>query len=464
MRMGRFSIEQWSDAALLTGALVAFGSTSISLVPIASAQTVSGPDASGNFTTKDVNGNTYVFNLNNVSAMGTSTLPVNVTPAGGTPQPDSVIIQNVGNNLFSANGTLATGAISCTINTQTRQVVSGNCPPFSALFPAGMAGIGTGGMAGTTTTLTPQQAAAMAAAPSTQNAGVAAVRSQTLVVTNMISDRVRSISRDLARSLVQPSSQPIGSSYRGIAAGSADSRWGVWGDASGSFIGNDTNVGYDGTSVVALAGIDYILDPAWIVGFNTGYVRGNLGLKSYSGTRTSNGAVVGPYASYIISPNFSLDGQFSYTRLSNDIATVVPGPSGGWNSNRLTGAVNLNGYADAGPIRLTGFTGYAYTWEGSNNSILSGVAPFSNNIRFGVLKLGGEAGCQFDQLEPYIPLTFEYQTTNPQDRTGRAALIVGAGLRYQWNDQLKAGILGTATEFETHWRDLKVEANLRWTF
>ena len=280
----------------------------------------------------------------------------------------------------------------------------------------------------------------------------------------MVSDRVRSISRDLARGLVQPSGRPIGSTYRGIAAGSADSRWGVWGDVSGSFIGNDTDVGYDGTSVVAIAGVDYILDPAWIAGFNTGYARGNLGLKSFTGTRTSNGAVLGPYASYIISPNFSVDGLFTYTRLSNNLATVAPGPSGGWNSNRFTGAANLNGYADAGPLKLTGYTGYAYTFEGSNNSVLSGVPPFSNNIHFGVFKLGGEAGCQFDQLEPYVPLSFEYQTTKPQDRTSRAALIVGAGLRYQWSDQLKAGILGTATEFQTHYRELKVEANLRWAF
>jgi hypothetical protein len=65
---------------------------------------------------------------------------------------------------------------------------------------------------------------------------------------------------------------------------------------------------------------------------------------------------------------------------------------------------------------------------------------------------------------PYVPLTFEYQTTKPEDSTGRLALIVGAGLRYQWSDQLKASILGTATEFQTHWRELKVEASLRWTF
>src|SRR5262245_28507742 len=119
-------------AVLMAGALVAFASTSF--FP-ASAQTVSGPDAAGNFTTTDVMGNTYMFNLNNVSGTGTSSLPVKVTTTGGTSQTDPVIVQNVGGSLFSANGTLATGAISCTVNAATRQVVSGNCPPFAPLFP-----------------------------------------------------------------------------------------------------------------------------------------------------------------------------------------------------------------------------------------------------------------------------------------------------------------------------------------
>jgi hypothetical protein len=367
-------------------------------------------------------------------------------------------VQNVGDSLFSANGTLATGAISCTVNAATRQVVSGTCPPFAALFPAGANVVG--GTTGVTTALTPQQAAAIATAPSAQSAGAGGVRAQSTITTNSISRRLRSISIELA----QPSGQPIASTYRGISAGSADARWGLWGDVSGSFLGNDTAVGYSGNSVVALTGIDYIPDPDWVVGFSTGYNRGNLGLKSFTGTRTANGAVVGPYASYIISPNFFIDGLVTYTGLNNNLATVAPGPNGSWHSNRVTGAGNLNGFWDLEPLKLTGYTGYSYTWEGANNSVLTNVPPFSNIMRLGLYKLGGEAAYKFDQFEPYVPLTFEYQTTKPEDSTGRFALIVGAGLRYQWSDTLRAGILATATELQTHYREVKVEANLRWAF
>ena len=416
------------------------------------------PDSGGNFTTTDANGNTYMFNLKNVSTTGTSTLPVAATPAGGRTQTDPVTVQNLTDSLYSAMGNLATGAISCTVNAQTRQVVSGNCPPFAPLFPA--AGLGPGGTTGIPVALTPEQAAAVATAPSAQAAGAGGVRAQTTVVSNSIARRLRSKSEELA----QPAGQPLASARRGISAGSDDTRWGLWGDASGSFIGNDTSEGYSGNSVVALAGIDYILDPDWIVGFSTGYTHGNLDLKSFTGTRASNGAVLGPYGSYILSPNFFLDGLITYTRLSNNLATVAPGPSGGWNSNRVTGAGNLNGFWDFDPVKLTGFTGYSYTWEGANNSVLSGVPPFSNIMRLGLFKLGGEVAYRYDQFEPYVPLTFEYQTTRPEDTTGRFALIVGAGMRYQWSDQMRGGILFTASEFQTHWRELKIEANLRWTF
>jgi uncharacterized protein with beta-barrel porin domain len=386
-----------------------------------------------------------------------TTVPITVALPSGASRTDPLSFQFQPGNLVSLTGNLLTGSVSCTINTATGQIVGGNCGAAGPLLGIIAPGVSP-------TVISPAQAAAMATAPSAKSAAAGAVRSQTLQVTNMISDRIRSISRDLANALGQSSGAPGASRYRGISAGSADTRWGVWGDASGSFIGNNSTVGYDGTSVVALSGIDYILDPNWLVGFNAGYTNGQLGLKSFTGTRTSNGGLVGPYASYIISPNFSVDGQFSYTRLSNNISTVAPGPTGNFTSNRYTGAADLNAYTDSDGIKLTLFTGYAYTYEGSQPSVLSNVPPFTNSIRFGVFKLGGEAGYPTGDFEPYLPLTFEYQTTKPQDQTSRAALRVGIGVRYRWTDQLKGGLLFTATEFQENWRDLKIEGNLSWTF
>jgi outer membrane autotransporter protein len=432
----------------LASAVIAVVFTNASLVPIAYAQTIVSvmTDAAGNTTARDSNGNTYQFNLSNVKAGSQpSTVVVTVASPNGTSQTGSLIVQNLRGTLFTVNGTIPNfGALSCTVHAATEQVVTGNCGPIFAA---------------------PTGAAATNFATSGPASALGAARSQTITVTSLVSERIRSFSRDLARGLAQTSSEAsVGSKYRGVAAGSPEALWGVWGDASGSFLRNDTSVGYNGTSVVALAGADYILNREWLLGFSAGYTRADLDLRSVTANRTSNGAVFGPYVSYIISPNFSADAQFEYTRLSNNLSAPAPTPSGSFDSNRYTGAVNLNGYADDGPWKLTGYAGYTYTWEGSSTTLLSTIAPFSNIVRFGALKLGGEAGYVIDQYEAYVPLTYYYETTTPRDMTSRSALILGVGLRYQASDVLKAGIQATATEIKSHTQDVRIEGNLRWSF
>ena len=79
-------------------------------------------------------------------------------------------------------------------------------------------------------------------------------------------------------------------------------------------------------------------------------------------------------------------------------------------------------------------------------------------------KLGGEAGYVAGRLEAYVPLTFLYETTTPRDSVGRVALLVGAGLRYQLCDNIRAGLVATSTEFQSHTRNVTVGGNLRWSF
>ena len=92
------------------------------------------------------------------------------------------------------------------------------------------------------------------------------------------------------------------------------------------------------------------------------------------------------------------------------------------------------------------------------------IPPFSDNNRYGVWKLGGEAGYVAGRLEAYVPLTFLYETTSPRDGVGRTALLVGAGLRYQLCDNIRAGLFATSTELQSHARNVTVGGSLRWTF
>src|SRR5262249_45462282 len=146
------------------------------------------------------------------------------------------------------------------------------------------------------------------------------VRSQTNAVIDEITARLRWVIRDLATVETVPDTPPggtvildnfssnesAGTKYRGLSAGSPDARWGVWADGSGSFLGNNTAIGYSGSSEVGLAGLDFLADRQWLLGFTAGYTHADLSLTPLGIPRLSrqvNGGLVGPYAAYIVAPN-----------------------------------------------------------------------------------------------------------------------------------------------------------------
>jgi outer membrane autotransporter protein len=264
------------------------------------------------------------------------------------------------------------------------------------------------------------------------------------------------------------SNEPLGYKYRGLSAGSPDVKWGVWTNGSGSFLGNNTSIGYSGGSELGLAGLDFLADRQWLLGFSAGYTHADLTLTPTGIPRLSrqvDGGLVGPYASYIINPHMALDALFNYTTLENSISAPTPLPNGGYHSNRVTAAAHLNIFTNYDALKLTGFGGYAYTWEGgSTSSVIGPGFGLANYVRYGAIRLGGEVSYRLDKFEPYIPLTFEYETTKPNDGTSRTAVVLGGGLRYRWNDTLAGELLAETTEVRTHTRDVLISAHLRQSF
>jgi uncharacterized protein with beta-barrel porin domain len=431
----------------IVGVLALINLLSLEVSGPARAQTI----VSGSFdrftkilTALDSVGNRYTANLSTFSPTSKSSVAGTFTPPSGTTQPVTFTVNPVGAGQFAVTSDLPTQSLlACSVNTVS---ISAACE--------------------------------LADTPRSLVASIKAeVHSQSNTVIGMITDRLRTLSRDLAQgsaaSLETPpggtvildnfSSNPV-PKYNGLSAGSDVARWGLWANASGSFLNNDNPANpLDGTSVVALTGLDYIVDRQWIFGVSAGYTHADLSLSPSSVTRQADGALVGPYAAYVIGPNWSVDALVNWTSLSNNISAPTPFPSGSYNSNRVTAASNLNYFTNYDAIKLTGFGGYAYTWEGGNPGAVLGSA-LANNIRYGAIRIGGEAAYDFGAFEPYLPLTFEYETTTPNDGTSRAALVLGAGLRYRWSDTLTGGLLVETTELKTHTRDVLVGAHLRWSF
>lgn len=295
--------------------------------------------------------------------------------------------------------------------------------------------------------------------------GQAVLRGQSNEVTSMVTARIR----DLVHGYGGPAQpfagmKPGNSGYHGLSAGSPDNPFGVWADASGSRLRNNSAIGYDTQSVVALSGLDYFINDNWLIGGVAGYTNAPVGLKSIPGRRRVNGAVVGPYAAYIIDKHFSVDAQINYTSLTNGLMIPVLGVNSNYHGDRVTGAINGNAFFDIDDYRFTGFVSYSYSFEHDDGPNILLFGPLGRNLRLGMLKIGGEVGRVFGSWEIYMPLTFEQETTAIVDNSSRSALVVGGGTRYQYSDTVKFGLQVTTTEIKDHTQDLTISGNLSVSF
>jgi uncharacterized protein with beta-barrel porin domain len=290
----------------------------------------------------------------------------------------------------------------------------------------------------------------------------AALRSQTDIADRGLSDyllwRLRGMAQALARTAAGDGSDGV---VRGMSAGSPAQNFAAWGDATASYLKNDTAAfANEGYGVTALAGIDDAYGEHWLFGFNAGYVRTQLKVKALGGTKLEDGATLGPYLSYVFGPHVAVDSSFTYGRLGNSFTG-----SSSFDADRFTGAANVDLFADSGGFKLSGIIGYVYA---SENPATSGVPAIVNGFptsqRYGAVKVSGEVAYPMGRAEPYLPLAYTYETTRPVDAVGRNTLTLGAGLRYQMSDSLNGSIQVTDDELRTHSRDDTVSANLRLSF
>jgi hypothetical protein len=357
------------------------------------------------------------------------------------------------------------GTITGTLNTSTGA--------FAGTFvgPPGTAQLSCTGSQTSANTVTGSCVAIVASSSSSsqgssistlKGAANAITRGQVEISTDILSDRIRSFSGAIARSLDtggQQSKLDRGY-YSGLSAGSSDFKWGVWIDSSGYDLGDSSIVAkFNGYGLGELVGVDYLATNKWLLGFNAGYVRTDVHIPAIAGHRLEDGEQLGPYVSYIASPHVSGDLLFNYSRLSNTSTGLA-----GFDSNRYSGAANVNFFYDVGGFALTGFMGYVYAIENPSSAAPGLIGGVPTSVHYGAVKVGGEAAYPIDKFEPYVPLTVEYETTNPKDGTGRGVVIVGAGLRYRFTDAIKGGISVTSDELRSNSTNIVGAANLRISF
>jgi uncharacterized protein with beta-barrel porin domain len=286
------------------------------------------------------------------------------------------------------------------------------------------------------------------------------LRDQTEDVLYDMDDLIRRKSRDMAQAKGGAPGAGAESGFAtGLSAGSEDKAWGIWFDGSGEHL-NDTSaiLTYSGYTATTLFGIDYNYRNDWLFGFSAGYVRTDLSVVQLAGSKLSQGAVLGPYLSYIVDQHVTIDAIFNYGRLDTSATNVAS-----FGSNRYTGLVSVNGFADAGGFRLTGYLNYTAADEIPDAGTASLIGGQPTHVTYSAFKLGGEAAYPLGDFEPYVPLAVIGQTNDTHDGTGQVAALFGGGLRYQFSDRIKAGIQ-ISEELRAHGETTLGSVNLRLAF
>jgi hypothetical protein len=397
--------------------------------------------------------NTVTFPLpNGDTVTATVTSPTTATAVAGGPVPfvgDLTLVGRTTNSLtFTGpvtSGSASAQVVNCTVTFPPAAAFSGQCGPFTVT--------GTNPMAVNT---------------AVKGAASGSTRAQVQSTVALLNNRFQSILRDLGSSgeTALQSEWQTGT-LSGISAGSEDRLWTLWFSGSPSWLRNYSPIAASaGYSVNGFSGIHYNYENTWFVGFDAGYIRTDVN-GPLVGNFTSNGAQLGPYFTYILNQNLSLSGSFSYTRSDNDTG----GDNGlgaitnsSYSANRYTGTLGLNAAGAWNDVRLSGTLGYVYSLQLPTSSAPASFGGVPAVVHYGALTVGGQADYPMGRFDPYIPLGFNYQTTQSHDGTGRAGVTVGLGVRYTFGDGVQASFQITTEQGRLNSQNITGIANLAFAF
>lgn len=350
----------------------------------------------------------------------------------------------------------------CTFSLSAGQIVGGTCgEAFGAVIGSNV----------NSATGTPAAVQSTVVANTIETTTRSIVRDQVRTTNALLANRLRNITGQIVRSratqVSQGSTMSQALGMTGLSAGSHDARFGAWLDASVTLLDNDNvQVRTDGFSEVALVGLDYRVTNDLIVGLSAGYQGAQLDVKTIRGRRESDGWVVTPYASWIFAPNLSLDASFGIAGANTDVRNGLSGvtTTGSFDSHRYTGTLNANAYLPAGNWFLSWFAGFSYSYETQDDYTDSAGARIDNDaIRYGVMRVGGEAAYRLGMFEPYALAVFELETEETRDGTDTETLIVGGGLRFM-TGPLTAAVEATAQTLRDNENNYTFGFNLRYVF
>ncbi len=201
--------------------------------------------------------------------------------------------------------------------------------------------------------------------------------------------------------------------------------WNLWTDIR-VLSSNDGRYGLDvaGSARTATVGLDRKVNDRIVVGLTATWEDSRS--TGYGGffQGSSRGVTVGPYAAFVLSPNWAIDAALGYNRSSNDMGLSVLG--GTFQSQRLSAAVNLHGQYDVEGVtvrpRLS--AGYARTFSDGydlNATVFGqqiGVTFPSATYDYGAIEAAAEINRMFvtangTRIMPYAEFGAVYEYARP---------------------------------------------------
>ncbi len=264
----------------------------------------------------------------------------------------------------------------------------------------------------------------------------------------------------------------------GYAAGEDSARYGVWANSGPTWVDNDfRNTDFQGRLVTALAGADYWLTEAILIGGFGGYERTDVDTDFNRGELDANGITAGLYGAVLVGENFSIEAQLGHTWTKTDMdrRTLTGGRlvTGSTESRRLFGSLGFTGDFQIDNFLVSPTVRHLLAHERSDSFTESdGTRVDESTVALGILQVGGRASYLFEKFEPFVSFFGELETVStdtkvasgPKPRDDRASLDLSVGLDF-FPTELISGGVELSHQFEReNFEETTLSANVSFSF
>ncbi|WP_018386935.1 autotransporter outer membrane beta-barrel domain-containing protein [Ancylobacter sp. FA202] len=195
-----------------------------------------------------------------------------------------------------------------------------------------------------------------------------------------------------------------------LATPMIEQNWSAWVDVRGSgFQQSDSDL-LKGTQINATVGLTYRLAPAVVVGVFGGYENFDYDFAWLTGNLNGDGATVGTYAGWQITPTLRWKGMVGWTGLSYDASAGLA--AGSFDGSRWLLSTGINGTYDVGGYTVEPSADVFALWESQGNYIdtLGGLHD-SRDFSTGRVALGGKVTAPhwIEGVMPYLGLYADWR-------------------------------------------------------